>query len=176
MQIVQAPWWISRVSPYTSCNPSRPCISSMVVEVIFWKAVFLTWMECWPCMSDMQMWSRTREVAKGEGEGGSASLAHSSSLSASLCRRGCPLSTAPLSHSFSDPHKQGNMKHQYVSSNRMRLDMKAKKNNYRFKRFFELFKQLGITRDLGEKVETWTYNKHNEADRIANLIRNKIKN
>jgi len=54
--------------------------------------------------------------------------------------------------------------------------MKAKRNNFRFKRFFELFKQLGITRDLGEKVETWTYNKHNEAQRIALEIKNKIKN
>ena len=53
--------------------------------------------------------------------------------------------------------------------------MKAKKNNYRFKRFFELFKQMGIVRDLGEKVETWTYNKHNEAQRIALEIKNKIK-
>ncbi len=54
--------------------------------------------------------------------------------------------------------------------------MKAKKNNYRFKRFFELFKQMGITRDLGEKVEPWTYNKHNEAQRIAVEIKNKIEN
>jgi len=54
--------------------------------------------------------------------------------------------------------------------------MKVKKNNYRFQRFFELFKQMGITRDLGEKVETWTYNKHNEAQRIALDIKNKIKN
>ena len=54
--------------------------------------------------------------------------------------------------------------------------MKTKKNNYRFKRFFELFKQMGITRDLGEKVETWTYNKHNEAQRIAIEIKNKIEN
>jgi len=54
--------------------------------------------------------------------------------------------------------------------------MKTKRNNYRFKRFFELFKQMGITRDLGEKVETWTYKKHNEAQRIAAEIKNKIKN
>ena len=52
--------------------------------------------------------------------------------------------------------------------------MKAKKNNYRFKRFFELFKQMGITKDLGEKVENWTYNKHNEAQRIALELKNKI--
>ena len=54
--------------------------------------------------------------------------------------------------------------------------MKAKKNNYRFKRFFELFKQMGITRNLGEKVENWTYNKHNEAQRIALELKNKIEN
>ena len=54
--------------------------------------------------------------------------------------------------------------------------MKAKKNNYRFKRFFELFYQMGITRNLGEKVETWTYNKHNEAQRIALELKKKIKN
>jgi len=54
--------------------------------------------------------------------------------------------------------------------------MKPKKNNYRFKRFFELFKKMGITKDLGEKVETWTYNKHNEAQRIALELKNKIEN
>ena len=54
--------------------------------------------------------------------------------------------------------------------------MKPKKNNYRFKRFFKLFKQMGITKDLGEKVETWTYNKHNEAQRIALELKDKIKN
>jgi len=54
--------------------------------------------------------------------------------------------------------------------------MNAKRNNYRFKRFFDLFKKMGITRDLGEKLESWTYNKHNEAERIATLINNKIKN
>ena len=54
--------------------------------------------------------------------------------------------------------------------------MKPKKNNYRFQKFFKLLREMGITRDLGEKVEPWTYNKHNEAERIGNLIRNKIKN
>jgi len=53
--------------------------------------------------------------------------------------------------------------------------MKPKRNNYRFKRFFELFNKMGITRDLGEKVETWTYNKYNEAERIAASIKGKIK-
>jgi len=54
--------------------------------------------------------------------------------------------------------------------------MKAKKNNYRFKKFFRLFKEMGITRDLGEQVESWTYNKLNEATRIATIINSKLKN
>ena len=53
--------------------------------------------------------------------------------------------------------------------------MKSKKDNYRFKKFFKLFKELGITRNLGEKVESWKYNKLNEAARIALEISNKIK-
>ena len=35
---------------------------------------------------------------------------------------------------------------------------------------------MGIIRDLSEKVETWTYNKHNEALRIAAEIKSKMKN
>ena len=54
--------------------------------------------------------------------------------------------------------------------------MKAKKNNYRFKKFFRLFKEMGITRDFGDQVESWTYNKLNEATRIAALINSKLKN
>jgi len=54
--------------------------------------------------------------------------------------------------------------------------MKSKRNNYRFKKFFQLFKEMGITRDLGEQVESWTYNKLNEATRIATLINSKLKN
>ena len=54
--------------------------------------------------------------------------------------------------------------------------MKAKRNDYRFKRFFELFKKMEITRELGEKVESWSYNKHNEAQRIALELKNKIEN
>jgi len=54
--------------------------------------------------------------------------------------------------------------------------MKEKKYNYRFKRFFKLFKTMGIIRDLGEKIENWTYQRHNEAERIAATLKNKIKN
>ena len=54
--------------------------------------------------------------------------------------------------------------------------MKPKKNNYRFKKFFLLFKEMGIIRDLGSKVENWDYSKFNEAERIAKEINVKIKN
>ena len=54
--------------------------------------------------------------------------------------------------------------------------MKPKKNNYRFKRFFQLFKEMGIIRNLGEKVEKWTYNHFNEAERIASLVHSKLNN
>ncbi len=52
--------------------------------------------------------------------------------------------------------------------------MKTKRNNYRFKRFFQLFRDMGIIRNLGEKVEEWNYNNLNESKRIAELINQKI--
>jgi hypothetical protein len=54
--------------------------------------------------------------------------------------------------------------------------MKAKKNNYRFKKFYRLFNEMGITRDLGDQIESWTYNKLNETERIASIINSKLKN
>jgi len=54
--------------------------------------------------------------------------------------------------------------------------MKPKKNNYRFKKFYRLFNEIGITRDLRDPIESWTYNKLNEAERIATIINTKLKN
>ena len=54
--------------------------------------------------------------------------------------------------------------------------MGSKKNNYRFKKFFQLFKEMGITRELGESVQNWTYSKLNEVERIAAIINNKLNN
>jgi len=51
--------------------------------------------------------------------------------------------------------------------------MKPKKNNYRFKKFFQLFREMGITRNLGEKIEDWNYNYFNEAERIAKIVKEK---
>ena len=52
--------------------------------------------------------------------------------------------------------------------------MKTKRNNYRFNRFFQLFRDMGITKNLGEKVEEWNYNNLNESGRIAELINQKL--
>ena len=54
-------------------------------------------------------------------------------------------------------------------------DMPAIKNNYRFKKFFELFKSLDIIRNLDSSVESWDYKKLNETDRIAGYIGKKFK-
>lgn len=54
--------------------------------------------------------------------------------------------------------------------------MKPKRSNYRFKKFFQLFKDLEIIKDLGEKVESWNYTKLEEAKRIAAIIKSKINN
>jgi len=49
------------------------------------------------------------------------------------------------------------------------------KNNYRFKKFFEIFRKLNITKDLSDNLEVWKYEKLNETDRISGYIRSKLK-
>ena len=53
--------------------------------------------------------------------------------------------------------------------------IKTNKNNARFKKFYTLFNELGITRELKNNVEEWSYESLNELDRIAPLIKNKMK-
>ena len=48
------------------------------------------------------------------------------------------------------------------------------KNDYRFKKFRNLFKELNIIRELGESLEIWNYEKLNETNRIAKEIKKKI--
>ena len=54
--------------------------------------------------------------------------------------------------------------------------MQPKRNNYRFKKFYQLFEKLGITRNLGDKVEIWTYENFNEAERVATIVNKKLNN
>ena len=49
-----------------------------------------------------------------------------------------------------------------------------RKNDKRFQRFRNLFRELNITRNLGEEVENWNYEKLDETNRVANIIKQKI--
>ena len=55
--------------------------------------------------------------------------------------------------------------------------MKPKKDIYRFKKFFELFEYLGIIKYHVPVIpdKPWTYKKHNEAVKISEELKNKIK-
>jgi len=53
--------------------------------------------------------------------------------------------------------------------------MKSIKNNYRFKKFYNKLNELGITKELKDNVETWGYDNLNEVNRIAPLIKSKMK-
>ena len=54
--------------------------------------------------------------------------------------------------------------------------MTSIKKNYRFKKFFELFKSLNIIKDFENSIETWNYKKLNETDRVSNYIKEQLKN
>tara|TARA_B100001109_G_scaffold125510_1_gene102157 strand:- start:289 stop:1233 length:945 start_codon:yes stop_codon:yes gene_type:complete len=49
-----------------------------------------------------------------------------------------------------------------------------KKNDKRFQRFRNLFRELNITRNLGEEVGNWKYQKLDETNRVAEIIKKKI--
>ena len=53
--------------------------------------------------------------------------------------------------------------------------MKSNKNNGRFKKFYSLLTNLGITRELKNSVEEWSYESLNEVNRIAPIIKTKMK-
>ena len=53
-------------------------------------------------------------------------------------------------------------------------NIEPKKNDKRFQSFKNLFRELNITRNLGEEVENWNYQKLDETNRIANIIKKKI--
>ena len=52
--------------------------------------------------------------------------------------------------------------------------MKPIKSNYRFKKFFELFKSMKIIKDLDNTVEDWSYDKLSETDRISSYIKEQL--
>ena len=50
------------------------------------------------------------------------------------------------------------------------------KKNYRFTKFFELFKSLNIIKDLEHSIEKWNYDKLNDTDMISRYIKEQLKN
>ena len=50
----------------------------------------------------------------------------------------------------------------------------ATKNDYRFKKFRDLFKELNIIKELGDSLEIWDYEKLDETNRIAKEIKKKL--
>ena len=53
--------------------------------------------------------------------------------------------------------------------------MKPIKSIRRFSRFFNQFKDLGIIKELTDNIDSWSYNKLDEVNRIAPLIKEKMK-
>ena len=50
-----------------------------------------------------------------------------------------------------------------------------KRNDIRFQRFRKLFRELNIIRNLGEELNIWSYKKLDETNRVADIIKGKIK-
>ena len=53
--------------------------------------------------------------------------------------------------------------------------MKAKRFSKRFAKFYSQFNTLGITKELGETVDNWSYDKLDEINRVVPIIKEKMK-
>ena len=53
--------------------------------------------------------------------------------------------------------------------------MKSNKISKRFKSFYDQFKDLGIARELNDSIDNWSYDKLDEVNRIAPIIKEKMK-
>ena len=53
--------------------------------------------------------------------------------------------------------------------------MKSIKPTWRFKKFYSQLKDLGVTRELEDKVESWSYKSLNEVNRIAPIVKTRMK-
>ena len=50
-----------------------------------------------------------------------------------------------------------------------------KRSIHRFEKFYKLFKDLGIFRDLEDKIDLWTYSGLDEVNRAASIVKEKMK-
>ena len=55
------------------------------------------------------------------------------------------------------------------------VNMTPIKNNHRFKNFYVQFKNLGIIKDLEDSIDIWSYNQLDEVNRIAPIIKERMK-
>ena len=53
--------------------------------------------------------------------------------------------------------------------------MSHKRSIHRFEKFYKLFMDLGITRNLENKIEHWTYNGLDEVNRAASFVKEQMK-
>jgi len=53
-------------------------------------------------------------------------------------------------------------------------NISPKRNDKRFQKFRNLFRELNIIRNLGEEKENWNYQKLDETNRVAKIIKQKI--
>ena len=53
--------------------------------------------------------------------------------------------------------------------------MRPKRSIRRFKNFYTQFKKLGIAKELTDNIDSWTYDRLDEVNRIAPLIKEKMK-
>jgi mitochondrial fission protein ELM1 len=53
--------------------------------------------------------------------------------------------------------------------------LKPKRNIRRFSSFYTQFKELGIAKELSDTIDNWSYDKLDEVNRIAPIIREKMK-
>ena len=53
--------------------------------------------------------------------------------------------------------------------------MKPNRSIRRFKSFYNQFKELGIIKELTDSIDSWSYDKLDEVNRIAPLIKEKMR-
>ena len=53
--------------------------------------------------------------------------------------------------------------------------MKPKKSIRRFSSFYTQFKELGIVKELSDTIDNWSYDKLDEVNRIAPIIKNRMR-
>ena len=53
-------------------------------------------------------------------------------------------------------------------------EIPATKNDHRFKKFINLFKDLNVIRELNENLENWSYETLNETNRVAKEIKRNL--